>query len=300
MNRFLAIASIAVFAIALSFSASPRAVAAGISVSQTLDRNSIAYEDKAHLEIVLTWSGSQFAYRFDKPLQPTLDKLKVQQFSSTISSSGSGADEVTTKKYAFTLAPTGSGMARIEPITISYVTWPDSVLGSLVTEGMTLNIAAAIPVPKGGKWPLPVTLPVLIVIGVVVLGGGTGAVLVIRKRNKRPAEVVKTPAELFLERLAQTRDEAGGDLKRFQTGLYKNLLWYLGLRYSLDFSGQAVEDIVKTIDAVGMPETEKDRICGWLLRADREKFSPATPAPGETIRLETEVREFFETMQSQS
>jgi hypothetical protein len=255
------------------------------------------FEEKAHFEIVLSWHGSQFAYRFDKPLQPTLEKLKVQEFSSTISSSGEGADEVTIKKYDYTLVPTLSGAGRIEPITISYVTWPDTIPGTLVTEAMTVSIASPAPIARRTSGLPQYFWPLVGVSGGIVVFGGVGIVLVMRARKMRNRAPEKTTVQLFLERLAQSSSESNGDLKRFQTALYKNLLWYLSAQYGFKFAGQSVEEVVKALDNTGVPESEKDRICGWLLRADREKFSPAMSSPGETVRLETEVREFFESLE---
>jgi hypothetical protein len=270
----------------------------GISLSQTIDRTEMPFEEKAQYEIVLAWHGSQFAYRFDKPLQPTLEKLKVQEFSSTISSAGAGADEVTTKKFHYTLAPTSSGLARIEPVTISYVTWPDTIPGTLVTEEMSVNVATPAPVSKrAGNLP-KYFWPLVAACGGVIVFGCTGIALAVRAKRMRNRAPEKTTVQVFLERLSQIKSESNGDLKRFQTALYKNLLWYLSAQYSFDFTGQSVEEIVKALDNTGVPEMEKDRVCGWLLRADREKFTPAVPTPGETIRLETEVREFFESLES--
>ncbi|PWB69923.1 hypothetical protein C3F09_09965 [candidate division GN15 bacterium] len=269
--------------------------AAQITVSQSLDKSEMDYESQAHFEIVLTWPGTQSAYLFDKPLQPQLDNLKVKQFSSTISSTGTGTDETTTKKFEFTLAPSGSGLGRIEPITISYVTWPDSVPGTLVTEAMTIKIATPkiVRSENGGKFRYPWYLWLSAVV--VVVGAASG-VAYWRIKARHPKVVVKSIPEQFIERLAQVRDEAAGDLKRFQTGLYKQLVWYVNTRYALGLGSQPTDEIIQVIDRCGMPEPEKSTIGAWLIRADREKFSPATPMPGETIRLEAEVREFFEKM----
>jgi len=98
------------------------AVAAeGISVTQSVDRFSIPFEDSVHFEIVLQWDGPQTAYLFPKPLNPTFERLKVRGLTSSISSSGSGEAETTTKKFRYTLIPTASGTGRIEPVTISYL-----------------------------------------------------------------------------------------------------------------------------------------------------------------------------------
>lgn len=269
--------------------------AGGISLSQSLDRSEIAFEEQANLEIVVTWHGNQAAYRFDRPMQPQLDKLRVKEFSSTISSEGSGSEEISTKRFHYSLTPTGSGIARVEPMVLKYLTWPDSLPGELVTEALTLTVAPAKPVAK------PFSLKqhkntIFATAGGLALVGGVGAGLMVRSRRRRPKPEVKSVTEQFLERLPQLRQESNGDLKKFQTGLYKSLLWFLSAEYGLTFANEPVEEILRQLDGAGIPSRIKDRICGWLLQADRIKFSPTTPAPGEAIRLENEVREFFETI----
>lgn len=271
------------------------ALAGDISLSQSLDRSEIPYEERANLDIVVSWHGNQAAYRFDRPIQPQLSRLRVKEFSSSISSAGTGADEVTTKRFRYSLAPTGSGTARIEPMVISYTSWPDSLPGELVTEAMTVTVAAAKPVAKPFSLKQHKTT-IFATAGGLVLVGGVGLGLFVRSRKRRPKPVEKSVAEQFLERLPQLRQEANGDLKKFQTGLYKNLLWFLSAEYGLYFANEPVEQILKQLEHAGIPDPVKDRVCGWLLQADRVKFSPVIPAPGEAIRLESEVRHFFETI----
>jgi len=270
------------------------ALAEQMTVLQSLDKFEMPYEGVAHFQIVLTWPGPQSAYFFDKPLQPQLQNLKVKQFSSTISSNAGPTGEVTSKKFDFTLAPTGSGEGRIEPVTISYVTWPDSVPGSLMTEGMSIRIAAAIATKGSGKGVSFLAWYWWVAEGVAVIG--VVFVILWIRRSRRPKPVVRTPADLFLERLSSVRADSSGDLKRFQTSLYKHLIWYLNAQYGLGLATQPTEEMIHIIDASHIPEAEKHVIGAWLIRADREKFSPAAPAPGETIRIEAEVREFFEKM----
>jgi hypothetical protein len=268
--------------------------AQAIGISQSLDKADIAYEDHAVLEIVVSWPGAQTSYIFDKPLQPQLENLRVQQYSSTVSSSITIGAEETTKKFSFTLVPTGSGTGRIAPVTVSYFSWPDSVPGQLVTEEMTLHIAAS----TARKGAVSKTL---LPTWVWYAGGGAlvliiGIVVVLVVRGKKPKEVVKTPTEILLDRLTALKQASGSDLKRFQTGLYKDLVWYVTEAYHLHLAGLSTEDILHELDAAPIPDAEKDKICGWLTRADREKFSPLPPSPGETVRLEHDVREFFEKM----
>jgi hypothetical protein len=103
----------------------PSAMAQGISVSQSLSSFNIAYEDSVLFGIELKWVGPQSAYLFGRPLNPAFDGMIVRGFSSSISSTGDGSDEVTTKQYRYVLAPISSGPGQIASVNISYVTWPE-------------------------------------------------------------------------------------------------------------------------------------------------------------------------------
>lgn len=264
-----------------------------ISLSQSLDKTEIAYEDHATLEIVVTWPGAQTSYIFDKPLQPQLENLKVQQYSSTTGSTTGSGGEVTSKRFSFTLVPVGSGTGRIAPVTVSYYSWPDSIPGQLVTEEMSLRIAAPVGKKSSGLSKLPLSVWIAGGAGWLLILGVIGLVIV---KRRKPKEIVKTPRDLFLERLSLLKQASGSDLKRFQTGLYRDLVWYLSTAYGMECSGLSLDELLNSIDGAKVPEVEKDKICGWLARADREKFSPLPPSPGETMRLEHEVRDFFEKM----
>jgi hypothetical protein len=47
---------------------------------------------------------------------------------------------------------------------------------------------------------------------------------------------------------------------------------------------------------IDMVELDRTRFSQWLLNAEQAKFSPVASAPGETMRLETEIRQYFETL----
>ena len=264
---------------------------AGISVSQALNKADMAYEDSATFEITLQWPGPQYAYRFDRPLDPDFDRLKVTGFSSAISSTGTGADEVTYKRYVYTLVPTLSGPARIEPVTITYLAYPDSIPGELVTEPMTIQIADPVPV-KAGDEGMPVWGWLLIGIG--VMSFGTVGLLARRKRSELPVESEMTPAETALERLDVLKKEAGGDFKKFQTGLYALLGNFAREQLGLDIEALDDEALSVALADSDLSTDAKTKLTGWLIAARKDKFRPVTAAPGEAIRLESEVRELFE------
>ena len=156
--------------------------AAGISVSQTIGANEMAFEDTLTFEVTLTWDGPQSAYFFGQPLNPGFEKLKVGRFSSAISSAGSGDAEITTKRFEYQLIPILSGQAQISPVAIEYVSWPDSIPGKLSTEAMSIKVAE--PRPKKIKEPVSWLWWAVVI---VLLAGG-GAVAVFRVRSKSQVE----------------------------------------------------------------------------------------------------------------
>jgi len=273
--------------------ASP-AFADGLGLSQALDKTETPFEETVEFELTLSWNGPQSAYLFTKPLQPTVDRMKIQKFSSTISSFGAGADEMTTKIYKYTVKPEAAGVGYIQPVTIEYLTWPDSIPGQVVSEPM--NVVIFDPVPVVEEKDLPIVTIVIIIVVCMALAAAVVVFLFLKSKKKKDREPVLTPQQKFLEKLAKLKLEVGGDLKRFQTGLYKILIDYLNEAHHLELAGLSSQDIVEKLNAVEMDGSVKGKITGWLMRAEKEKFTPHSPAPGETIRLEAEIRTFFESL----
>ena len=270
------------------------AFADGLSLSQALDKTETPFEETVELTLTLSWPGPQSAYLFTKPLQPAVDRMKIQKFSSTISSTGTGADEITTKIYKYTLKPEASGMGYIQPVTIEYLTWPDSIPGQVVSEPMGVVILDPVSIVEEKN--LPVTTIVIIIVVVMALAAAVAVYLFIKSKKKKDCEPVLTAQQKFLEKLAKLKQEVGSDLKRFQTGLYKILIEYLNEVYNLELAGLSSQDIVDKLNEIEIDSSVKGKITGWLMRAEKEKFTPQSHAPGETIRLEAEIRTFFESL----
>ena len=265
------------------------AMADGITVSQSLDKSSVAFEDSVTFQIRLEWEGPQVAYLFPRPLDPGLEGLKVRGFSSSIGSSGSGPEEHTTKTFRFTLIPTSPGIGRIEPISISYVNWPDSTENELITEAMTVSIASPV-APEQSERPGWLWFGLVIV---VLAGAATGVVF--RWRAKRAArEPEQRPEEVFLERLGEVKKKAGGDMKVFQTELYGILSDFLRSRFGIEPEGLSPGDLSEALTESGLDERSRERIAAWFSRAKEDKFRPVASSPGETVRLESEIRDIFE------
>lgn len=248
------------------------------------------FEDTAVYQITISWDGPPTKYRFEKALRLSTDKLKVSSFSSTVHSSGEGADEVSAKIIEYRLAPTGSGVGSVEPLAIEYTEWPDTTVGTLMTDAVTLTIAPPVPVKPEGAGGFPVWIWVVGLVVVLALGAG----LVFWQRSRPKPPPPKTPAQAFLDDLADVKKEAGSDLKQFQTGLYKILAVFISVLYRIDINGRSTDAILADLEKADLSREGKDMLSDWLRRAEREKYVPVNAPPGETIRLESEIRSFVQ------
>ena len=284
--------SIAVVATLTLLSLTGLARANEISITQSLDKSEVSYDGTAQLQVTLTWQGSQFAYLFEKPLSPATERLKIREFSTSLSTSGTGADEVTTKIFRFTLVPTSSGIGKIQPITVSYLKWPDSIPGMLTTEELSLGIGERKSVEKSGS--IPTTTIIFSVLGfVAMLAGGF---LVTRHRSRQNTIPQISPKEIFLERLSRMKADSGGDLGKFQSGLYHLLGEYIAVRYTVRPEGMSEEDLAGGLNSAGMTYSTAQKIAKWYVSAREGRFRPLQPEPGALVRLETDIRNTMETL----
>lgn len=275
------------FLLTLLSLASVAAGAGGISVSQSVDKTQIAFADSVRFEIKLTWTGGQAAYRFERPLEPYFDRMKIGSFASSISSTGTGPEEVTTKSYRYTLIPTSGGIGQIDAVTVSYISWPDSIPGELVTEPLTVNIAQPIIEKPAGSLSTPMIVGIiaaLIILAVVI-------VIIIRRR--KPTEPVVSSKDKFLEALTALKSDAGSDIKRFTNGLIDLLTVYINDEYGITIDSFDQAAIVESLNRSNLAPAQKEQLAKWLAQFHADKFKPVTANPGDTIRLESEVREFF-------
>ena len=77
--------------------------------------------------------------------------------------------------------------------------------------------------------------------------------------------------------------------------MYKLLMTFLANEFGLQIAGMTTQEVLELLEQTTLLPQHRDKFAAWLWRAEREKFSPLGVAPGETIRLEAEIREFFET-----
>jgi hypothetical protein len=275
-------------------SPAPATTERGITVAQRIADHHIPFEDTVEFEISLSWPGPQSAYLFDRPLNLELDHLKIGRFSSTISSTGQGEHEITTKTYHYRLLPLAPGTAEIEPVAISYLAMPDSIRGSLTTEKMTVEIDRPIPPPEPGD------LSSLTYFGIALAALLAGAVIILARRGRSEPKLGPrlTPRQVFLQQLGILRADSENDLKRFQGGLYKLLCAFLFAEYDIEVGDKEREQLDQELaDNSSLGDGQRDTLMTWLLQARQDKFRPVPASPGETIRRENAIRAFFERLQ---
>jgi len=258
-----------------------------ISLSAALDRIDIPFEKTVELKLEIKWQGDITSYAFEVIPLPELENLKVLGTSSAISSGKENGNEITTRTFKYTLKPTGSGIGTIEPITLQSISMPDSIPGLLSTQLMKVNIAKPIPVEKesGVQIYLYLMVAALMIVAVVIV--------VLKKRNRPDVEPVKSPEEYFSETLAQIKANSQSDRTQFFTKLHSALADYIKLKFSIETSGQNAEKITGQIEKLEISPNEKEKISGWLVRAEKEKYAPFGGEPGDIIRLISELENFF-------
>jgi len=270
------------------------AVGSEISLTGSVDKTDIAFEDSVKLTVEIKWLGDISSYNFQVLPLPEAENLKVTGTSSSISSKTGETGDITVRTFKYVLRPTGSGVATIDPVVLDYLSFPDSTTGQLSTQEFKILVAARI--PRGNETNLPLFAKILIGLAALVVIGGV--VIFVRKYKAVDIEPVKTSEEEFLEGLETARKESQNDRKQFFTRLYKLLMMYLEGKYGLELSGKTAQSIVEQLDSIDLQPIFAEKVGQWLIQADKEKFAPGAGAPGDTLRLATEIDKTFREQMS--
>ena len=258
-----------------------------LSLSARLDKTEIEFDETVTLVLEIRWTGTIADYRFGILPLPETEHLAVKGSSSAISSEEHDGQDITSRTFRYEFKPTKGGIGRILPITLEYVTLPDSIPGQLTTQEYTVRIAQPVQInkPSGLAWYYYVIIAVIVVGAVIV-------VMLIIKKGRKPITPETTPERALLEKLAGIREEGQTDRKIFYTRLYKLLIDYIGRKHGIAVVGGMTPDVIAAMDEKDIPLGEKEKLAGWLTLADREKFAPGG---GETIRLITEIENYMQT-----
>lgn len=264
-----------------------------ISFSAELSKADIKFEDTTDLNITVKWWGDKSRYIFEAFPLPETQNLQVQGTSTAISSGTEEGKQYVSRTYKYTFKPTDAGVGAIEPITLKYIEMPDSVPGQLTTQRFQVLIAAPKIVPKEDE---STSNLFYIIGGIILLGAVVVIIIFIRAGNKKPKEIKKSPEEIYLDELAETKKETGTERKLFYSRLYKLLVGYIAEKYEIGTIGRTTQDIAEDLENSDIEIEHKEKLKAWLILADKEKYAPHAGEPGDTIRLTTEMEKYFQDM----
>jgi hypothetical protein len=127
------------------------------------------------------------------------------------------------------------------------------------------------------------------------LGSGA-AVMASVSKAKKSKKPTLTPVDEALQVLSALKTETGSDMKRFQTGVYNLLSKFLESKYNVEIDGLSDEKLEGQLSKSQLSKEDREAVKKWLIQAEKDKFRPMESSPGETVRLETELRRFFEKL----
>jgi len=259
-----------------------------ISLSSSLDKSDIAFEDSITLKVEIEWPGDLRNYTFELLPLPETSNLKVIGTSSTIASQEKNRTEVTVRTFKYNFRPTLAGVGKIEPIDVKYISWPDSIPGFLTTQAYQILIAEPLPPPE----PFSLKPLIIIIVGAVIIIGVVLFILLGRK--KKEVVVVRSAEEEFIDGLAIIKKESQGDRKVFFTRLYKVLVEYIERKYSIKVAGLSSAVMLGQLETKNLFPELKEPLTAWVKQAETEKYAPVGGTPGDIIRLISELEDFFQ------
>jgi hypothetical protein len=267
----------------------------GISISTEISKAAIPYEGRDTLTVSLTWAGEPFLYQIDDFPMPSLEKLQILGSSTSVSSAGDSTVEsgtTTTRTYRYVLQPTDYGTGVIESLDITAKNRVSGESHELKTGRLTVEIAKPVPVkPKGGS-----NLGIIILAIALVMIFGAGFAVFIRIRRKQQEALNVVVDGHYCEALEAIKKEAVADRKLFYSRAYRLLLNFLEKERSLEVTGKTGEEIVDTVQGIENEE-ERQQITQWLRQAQKIKYQPESPSPGDVENSYDEIYKFFENKQ---
>ncbi|MCP4634023.1 MAG: hypothetical protein GY855_13945, partial [candidate division Zixibacteria bacterium] len=68
---------------------------------------------------------------------------------------------------------------------------------------------------------------------------------------------------------------------------------YVKLKYKIETSGQTSKIVSDRLEKLEIPISEKEKLSGWLIHSEKEKYAPFGGEPGDIIRLISEIENFL-------
>ena len=220
---------------------------AEMSFKATVDRLSVAYEDKIHLQLEVTVSDP--ATKTTPIAPPEIIGLQIGGSGSSVERQG----ELIVRRYSYELVPGRSGSVTIPAFKVEFQS--GGTIDTLISEPITVEIAQPKPIRKPGSFTVfYLGAATIIIIAVAVL---------IRRRKTR---ALSEPAESdwrdeYRQRFAEVRKLAERqDFRSFSTEIMRLVVVIVERVYETKVSGHTSSDLLRWLGEKNI-DKEKLALC---------------------------------------
>jgi hypothetical protein len=205
---------------------------AEMSFKATVDRLSVAYEDKIHLQLEVKVSDP--ATKTTPIAPPEIIGLQIGGSGSSVERQG----ELIVRRYSYELVPGRSGSVTIPAFRIEFQS--GGTVDTLTSEPITVEIAQPKPVRKPGSFAVFYFVAATMIIIAVAL-------LVRRRRAGVPSEPVETDwRDEYRQRFAEVKKLAERqDFRSFSTEIMRLVVAIVEQVYETKVSGQTSSDLLR-------------------------------------------------------
>lgn len=244
-----------------------------------------------HLEI--SWLGKLNRYQIEPVSQPILTNLLLE---------GSGSENrlltledgslKAIKAITYRLRPLEMGMAYIDGLVVKYQDQESGEEEKLSSQRIMVEIIEPLPEKDGRKLKAVIYIILFILFFMV-----TGYFLLIYFRKKRITSkgvpAIVSPAESYLNRLAQEVDPRGTNLDQMIQRLSKLFKEYLEQDFNIPAREQSTQEIVQSLQTIEIDEQDKINLSSLFEKLDVIKFAKKNIEPTDFIYLYGIIENFL-------
>jgi hypothetical protein len=207
-------------------------VSAEMSFKATVDRLSVAYEDKIQLQLEVKVSDA--ATKTTPIAPPEIIGLQIGGSGSSVERQG----ELIVRRYSYELVPGRSGSVTIPAFKVEFQS--GGSVDTLTSEPITVEVAQPKPVRKSGSFTVFYFVAAALIIVAV-------AVLIRRKKAGAPAEQAEADwRDEYRQRFTEIRKLAERqDFRSFSTEIMRLVVAIVERVYETKVSGQTSSDLLR-------------------------------------------------------
>ncbi len=212
---------------------------AEMSFKATVDKLSVAYEEKIHLQLEVKVSDP--AVKTTPIPPPAIMGLQIGGSGSSVERQG----DLVVRRYSYELVPGRSGQVTIPSFKVEFQS--GVAVDTLTSEPITVEIAQPKPAGKSGSF-------LMFYLGAVAVVIVVGAVLIRRRRRSAPTEQAATDwRDEYRQRFGEIRKLAERqDFRSFSTEIMRLVVAIVERVYETKVSGQTASDLLRWLGEKGV------------------------------------------------